>query len=127
MANFLVENNYYQGTSAIGTPVIVGGVYESRAVFSINASNQLEATFWATKNGDHIDSDLGTASYTIYDKDGNTIGITESNIIADSQGFYHIEAVGAEAILDLTHYTVKIEIATQEKLISSVVGITLGE
>jgi len=127
MANFLIENNYYQGTSSIGTPVIVGGIYESRAVFSISASNQLEATFWATKNGEHIDSDLGTASYTIYDKDGNTVGITEANLVADSQGFYHTTPVGAEAILDLTHYTVKIEIATQEKLTSSVVGITLGE
>jgi hypothetical protein len=127
MANFLVENNFYQGTSELGTPVILGNVYEARAVFSINASNELQATLWATKNGEHMDSDLGTASYTIYDKDGLTIGITEANIVADANGFYQITPVGAEAILDLTHYTVKIEISTEEATLSSVVGITLGE
>jgi len=103
-----------------------GSVFEARGMFSISASNQLRGSFWAVKDGDHITTGLGTASYTIYDADGNTIGITESSIVA-TDGIYKISAVGAEAILDLTHYTVKITINTSEKNINSVLGIALGE
>lgn len=120
----LPRNNYL---AISGTSSDVGGsVFEARGMFSISANNQLRGSFWAVKDGDHIVSGLSTASYTIYDADGNTIGITESSMVATS-GVYKITPVGAEAILDLTHYTVKITITTSEKTINSVLGIALGE
>lgn len=101
--------------------------WEPRGGFSINASNQLQGTLWLTENGEHVTSGLGTASYTIYDKDSNTIGITESGIVADAQGFFKITPVLATAILDLTHYVVKISITANSKLYKGVLFIGVAE
>lgn len=127
MPNFLVENNFYQSTATPITPVVGEIIYEPRAIFSISASNELEGSFWITKNGQHLKSNLGSAQYTIRDASGATIGITESNILADINGLYHIAPVGAEAIQDLTHYVVEIKISADNGLKEGVVGITLGE
>jgi hypothetical protein len=104
-----------------------GPQYESRAIFSINASNELQGTIWTVKNGMHLTENLETASYTIRDKNGNTIGITELNLNADSNGLFHITPVLAAAIQDLTHYTVEIEVIAEGKGRKGLVGITLGE
>jgi hypothetical protein len=87
-------------------------VYDNKAVFSINALNQLRATFWTTKNNQQLSgATLGTASYQIYDASGAPVaGLTESGIAADSNGYYHITPVLATLITDLTHYTAKITI-----------------
>lgn len=135
-----LDNNFYAAKVTIpvdGVPVVynlpvvhsaVGHQYEPRAVFSINASNQLQATIWCTKDGELMsDGTLGTASYTIYDKDGNSIGITESGITADLNGYFEISPVNAAAILDLTHYVVKITIMAAGENRVGTVGITLGE
>lgn len=127
MANFLINNNFYISTATPATPVIADPIYESRAVFSISASNELQATFWVVKNGVQITQDLGTASYTVRDKDGNTVGITESGISPDANGFYYITPVQANAIQDLTHYVVELEISAEDLIRRNVVGITLGE
>lgn len=102
-------------------------VYEPRGGFSINASNQLQGTFWIVKNGEHLVDNLGTATYTIYDKDSNSIGITEASIVADSEGFYKITPVLASAILDLTHYVVKIQITANGKAHNGVLFIGVAE
>jgi hypothetical protein len=88
-------------------------VFENKAVFSINASNQLRATFWATKNNQLLSgSILGTASYQIYDAGGNPVaGLTQSGITADANGYFHITPVSAGPLTDLTHYTAKITIS----------------
>lgn len=127
MANFLVNNNFYQLTADPATPIVGEVIYEPRAVFSISASNQLEGSFWVTKNGQQLKSNLGSAEYLIRDATGATVGIVESGIIADVNGLYHITPVGAEAIQDLTHYTVEIKISADYQLREGVVGITLGE
>jgi hypothetical protein len=101
--------------------------YTNRATFSINASNQLEATFWTTVNDELIDpSLLGTASYTIYDKTGAAVaGLTQSGITPDGQGLFHITPVSAILLSDLTHYTAKItiEAAGQDRTVMK--GFTL--
>jgi hypothetical protein len=106
--------------TADGTPItediVIGNepeVYENKAVFSINALNQLRATFWATKNNQLLSgSILGTASYQIYDANGNPVaGLTESGITADANGYFHITPVSAGSLTDLTHYTAKITIS----------------
>jgi hypothetical protein len=127
MANFLINNNFYQSTANPGTPIIADPTYENRAIFSINASNELQGTFWVAKDGVQLTSNLGTASYVIRDQDGNTIGITESGLVADANALYHITPVQANAIQDLTHYTVEISISSESLLRKSIVGITLGE
>lgn len=104
-----------------------GPVYEPRAIFSINASNQLQGSIWCVKNGELQTSSLGTASFTIYDNQGNTIGITQSSISADANGYYEITPVLATAIQDLTHYVVKISIVADGSARVGTVGITLGE
>jgi len=127
MANFLINNNFYQGTASPGTPVIADPIYENRAIFSISASNELQGTFWVVKDGVQLTSNLGSASYTVRDQDGNTIGITEGGLTADANGLYHITPVQANAIQDLTHYTVEINISSDSLLRKNIVGITLGE
>ena len=105
-----------------------GPQYEPRAVFSINASNQLQGTLWCVRDGVLLpNSLLGTASYTIYDKDGATIGIAESGISPDVNGYFKISPVSAAAILDLTHYVVKLTISAAGTSRVGTVGITLGE
>jgi hypothetical protein len=96
--------------------IVIGNepeVFDNKAVFSINASNQLRATFWATKNNQLLSgSILGTASYQIYDASGNPVaGLTQSGITADANGYFHITPVLATLITDLTHYTAKITIS----------------
>jgi hypothetical protein len=102
-------------------------VYNVRATFSINALNQLEASFWATVNDESADpSILGTASYQIYDKSGNAVvGLTQSGITADVNGLFHTTPVAATLLADLTHYTarVTIEVAGQDRTVHK--GFTL--
>jgi len=101
--------------------------YTCRAVFSINASNQLEATFWATKN-EQIAAPalLGTASYTVYDKNGVAVaGLTQSGIVADVNGLFHITPVSAILLTDLTHYTATVTISVAGSNVSAVKGFTL--
>jgi hypothetical protein len=86
--------------------------YGVRAVFSINASNQLQGTFWGMVDDIKADqSILDTASYIIYDKDGIAVGgLTETGITADSNGLFKTTPVSAILLTDLTHYTAKITI-----------------
>lgn len=126
MPNILVENSVYQGTFTAGT-IVIPNLYESHGVFSISSSNQLEGTLWITKDGEHVSNSLGTARYIIYDKDGNTVGITESGIAPDSNGFYQITPVLATVLQDLTHYVVEIGISLNGSERIAIRGITIGE
>jgi hypothetical protein len=120
--------------TADGTPItediVIGNepeVFDNKAVFSINASNQLRATFWATKNNQLLSgSILGTASYQVYDASGNPVaGLTQSGITADSNGFFHTTPVLANQITDLTHYVIKITISVAGQNRISTRAITL--
>jgi hypothetical protein len=126
-SNFLIANNFLFEPVGTVTPIIVAPVYEARAVFSISASNEFQGTFWVVKNGQQLLSNLGEASYLVRDQNGNTVGIVESSIVADSNGLYQITPVQANAILDLTHYTVEVSIVADSGLRKNVIGITLGE
>ena len=90
-------------------------VYEVRGGFSINASNQIQASFWVVKNGEQLFSNLGTLAYTIYDKDSVTTGITQSGISADGQGIFKSTPVSAVSLIDLTHYVAKIQVTANGK------------
>ena len=87
----------------------------------------MQGTLWITKDSELYVDAIGVASYTIYDKDGNSIGITESGLSPDLNGYYEITPVNAAAILDLTHYVVKITILAAGENRVGTVGITLGE
>lgn len=101
--------------------------FEPRAVFSINAANELEGSIWITKNSQKLASNLGAASYSIRNKSGVLIGISESGISADANGIYHITPVAASSIVDLNHYTVDISITAEGVVRSGVVAILVGE
>ena len=126
-SNFLVVNNFLYEPVGSTVPIIIAPSYEARGVFSINASNQLQASFWVVKDGQHLTSNLGQASYIVRDQDGASVGIVESGLTSDGNGLYHITPVQANAILDLTHYTVEISILADSILCKNVIGITLGE
>jgi hypothetical protein len=101
--------------------------YECLGIFSINASNQFEATLWATADGEiRTGASLGTASYTVYDKNGTAVaGLSESGITADGNGRFQTTAVSATLLTDLTHYTVEIEIEVDGINRISYTGFTL--
>lgn len=101
-------------------------LYQCKGIFSINAGNQLETTMWAVKNDERANPLLlGTATYTVYDKNGTAVGISQSGITADANGLFHSTPVSAIPLLDLTHYTVKIEIVVAGATRTSFKGFTL--
>ena len=89
-------------------------VYESKGAFTINDENKLQGTLWADKNGVLAISPsavLGTASYQVYDSDGNAMaGLTQSGITANGQGQYIITPVVSTLADSLEHYVVKVSI-----------------
>lgn len=107
--------------------IAVNKEYEAKAVFSINALNQLQATLWVTE-GDMIKkgSGLGTASYTVYDSAGiPVVGLTQSGITADANGRFITTPVSASLLTDLTHFTVRVAITADGVLRESYIGFTL--
>ena len=127
MTDFFINNNFFQPTADISQPAIAEDQIEARAVFSINASNELEGTAWIVKNGQHSRDNLGPLSYNIKNKDGVSIGISQSSINPDAAGLYKLNAISAFLLQDLTHYTVEIQALFENKDIYGVVAITLGE
>lgn len=125
--NFLINNNFLFNPIGPVIPIVANPSYEPRGVFSINASNQLQGTFWIVKNGQQMTLGLGTMSFVIRDQDGVTIGITESGLVADVNGFFYMSAVLADAIQDLTHYTIEITVTADSQVRKGVIALTLGE
>lgn len=109
------------------TYAVAGPQYEPRAVFSVNAANQLQASVWITKNGEQLNSNLGTASYAIQDKDGAATGISQSGIVADVNGFFKTTPVTGVNLTDLTHYTVVFTIMADGAVRRGAMGITVAE
>lgn len=127
MPNILTGSYAYQGTAAIGV-VVVDPIFEARGGMSINASNQIEGTFWIIKNGVHWKQDLGNASYLIRDKSGAAVaGLSQSGITPDVNGYYHSTPVSANLIYDLSHYTVEINIPVNNSGKEGVIFIYTGE
>lgn len=127
MPDIFTSSSAYQGTFVTGT-VVSDPHFQICAVANINASNQFEASFWINQNGLRIDSNLGLASYRIRDKAGTAVsGMTQASIAADVNGYYHITAVSAALIYDLTHYVMEIEIPVDGQEKASSIGLVNGE
>lgn len=127
MADFFTQSSSYHGTYQIGS-VDVDPHFKICAVANINASNQLEATFWINENSERIDSDLGDAVYVIRDKNGVAVaGLTESGIAPDVNGYFHITPVSAALIYDLTHYVLEIDIPVDGIGRTGSIGLVNGE
>jgi hypothetical protein len=127
MPTFFVENNIIQGTASPDTPIISDPVFEPIGSFAINASNQIIGKLWITKNGQKMYTNLGTASYQFIDSLGNPVsGVTQSGIVADVNGDFIITPVSAGNILDLSHYTVKVDISAESLLRRGQMGVPVG-
>lgn len=127
MADIFTSSSVYHGTFVVGT-VETDPVFQICAIGDINASNQFECTFWINRNGELVDSDLGTAEYKIRDKSGALVsGMAQVGISADGNGYYHITAVSAPLIYDLTHYVIEITISVDGVDRKSAIGIGIGE
>lgn len=125
--NQFIENNFYQPTAPLEPVPVFVDIYEAHGTFSINAGNELQASLWATKNGEVVTANLGDANYLIYDKNNNPFGISQVSISPDANGAYKITPVSAILIQDLTHYLVKIGIVVDGFERVAYVGISLGE
>jgi hypothetical protein len=103
----------------------LGPQYEPRAVFSINAANELQGTIWIVKDNQKLISNLGTASYAIRNKSGALVGISQSGI-TQTNGYYQITSVPANLIVDFNHYTVDISIQADGVVRTGAVGLVVG-
>jgi len=127
MANIFTSSNVYQGTFLVGT-VETEPIFQVCANANINASNQFEASFWLHRNGIRQDGNLGNASYRIRDKDGTAVsGLAETGIVPDVNGYFHITAVTANLLFDLTHYLLEIEIPFNGEEKTATIGLVNGE
>lgn len=127
MADIFTASNSYQGTASPGAvdPTII---HQVCANANINASNQFEATFWILRNGVRVDSNLGQASYRLRDKAGALVsGVAQVGIVPDVNGYFHIAAVSAALIYDLTHYVLEVEIPIDGVEYASAIGLVNGE
>jgi hypothetical protein len=103
-----------------------GPQYEPRAVFSINAANELQGSIWIVKDNQKMTSSLGVASYTIRNRLGALVGISQSNI-TQTNGYYQIAPVIASVLVDFNHYTVDVSVEADGVVRSGVVGLVIGE
>lgn len=127
MPEILTASSAYQGTFVIGT-VETEPTMQVCAVGSINASNQFECTFWINKNGELLDSNLGTAEYKIRDKSGALVsGMAQTGIAPDINGYFRITPVLAPLIYDLTHYVIEISVSAEGSEHKSAIGLGIGE
>lgn len=100
--------------------------YEPKAQFSINALNQFQATLWVTANGNIKTTNLGTASYQVFDSSGNPVaGLTQAGISADVNGRFQITPASAVLLTDLTHYSVRVAVTVDGVERVSYKGFTL--
>lgn len=127
MADIFTQSSAYQGTFVTGT-VSTDPHFQICAVANINASNQFECSFWVNENGQRVDSNLGNGSYRIRDKSGALVsGLSQVSVTPDVNGYFHITAVSAALIYDLTHYLLEIEISVDGVEIASSIGLVNGE
>jgi hypothetical protein len=127
MADIFADDGVYQGTYITGT-VETDPVFQICAVANINAANQFEGSFWITRNGERIDSDLGSASYRIRNKTGALVsGLSASGLSPDVNGYFYIPAVDASLLYDLNHYILEIEIPVDGVEKASSIGLVHNE
>jgi hypothetical protein len=127
--NNVVAGNTYKINSVNKTGTFVTPISkEAHGAFSINAANQLEGILWFTDDGLLVnDPGLTSASYWIYDKDDVLVGIQETGITPTAGGKFLITPAVADALQDLSVYSIKISIVHNAVTYTSVRGITIGE
>jgi len=121
-----VENNFYMDGGDFNQLVPISN-YEARGVFSLDSQRKLQGTFWVIKNGELVTSSLGSASYKIYDKDGNEVsGLSETGLTPNINGKYMTTPVNASVLSDLTHYVAFIAIDYEGETRENYIGIIVG-
>lgn len=108
--SIIVDGQAREGYVALIEPV---PEYEIHGTFAVNSSQQLTATFWTSADEEAITNvaRLGTASYQVYDRDGNIVaGMAQTGITPDSNGLFKITPVASTMSLDLNYYSVKVTV-----------------
>lgn len=127
MPDIFTSSSAYQGTFVLGT-VETDPVFQICAVANINASNELEISFWVNQNGERVDANLGDGQYLVRDKDGALVsGMSETGITADVNGYYHTTPVAAPLVYDLTHYLLEIAMDVDGTERTATIGLVRGE
>lgn len=68
--------------------------YDVSGLFYLNQNNNFDGTFWVSADEVLKTTGLGTASYQVFDQDGNSVGgMSQSGITADVNGIFKITAV----------------------------------
>jgi hypothetical protein len=127
-SNLAINTTYYVGVravdasnnretnlvslNAISTGVIAGiPTYSPQGAFVVNSDDNLQGTIWITKNDILMTSGLGTASYEVYDKDGNLVpGVSETGISPDANGQFIITPSASPLQNYLDHYVIKLTV-----------------
>jgi hypothetical protein len=102
-----------------------GPEYEPRAVFSINAANELQGTIWIVRDNQKMSSNLNFAKFEILNKAGQPVGISQDDIVSQN-GLFQISPVVATQLVDFNHYTVEIEIEADGVIRKGVVGLVVN-
>jgi hypothetical protein len=121
--------NYYVGVRAVDgvgnrdnniaqlnrtTPGITGATNaQITGIFAVDLDNDFIGNFWVTDNDGVVSNPirLGTASYVIYDRFGNLVsGMSETGIVADSEGYFEITPITSVLDLDNNFYTAKVNV-----------------
>jgi len=83
--------------------------YDISGLFFINETNQFDGTFWVSANEVLKTTGLGTASYQVFDSDGNLVsGMSQTGISADGNGIYKITAISNLLTGNYPGYSVRV-------------------
>lgn len=85
--------------------------YDISGLFFINDSNQFDGSFWVMADEVVKTSGIGSASYQVFDSDGNpVVGMSGSGITADVNGVYKITAVASTLSAQNLGYSVRVTV-----------------
>ena len=122
--DYLISNNVY--IPIFQAVVLPGNIYKIIGSFAISANNQLIGAIWITKNGQKILTGLGSASFEFFDQLGVSTGISQSGITANANSDFIINPQSSTAILDLSHYTVKLQVFADNLIREGQVGVPVA-
>lgn len=115
--------------SEVSTGVLAGAIrYECFASIAITPDNNLIGSLFLHGDGKAIKSNLGTASFKIFDSDENeVVSFTQSGLTANGDGVYSLAPVSAAPLDPFTFYRMQVVINHNAVNVESYIGVQIGE